>query len=183
MSAAAVGDAVPGKAFPDDLDTLFRRYQAELNTFALRRLRDREAAADVVQDAFVRYLAGGVTAAEERVSPRFFLWRIVGNLTIDIARRARRRGSDTSLDEIAERFADPRPGAERCLEGRQQLALLHSALSELPARSRDALLLNRLHGLTHAQIGTRLGVSGSMVSKYIMTALRHCAVRLDLLAS
>jgi RNA polymerase sigma-70 factor (ECF subfamily) len=179
MSVSLAKGAVVG---PADLDALFRRYQAELNTFALRRLRDREAAADIVQDAFVRYLAAGSSAAEAPESPRFFLWRIVGNLTIDVARRARRRGLLTSLDDVADRIADPQPSMERCLEGRQQLALLQRALLEMPLRSREALLLNRLNGMTHAEIGARLGVSASMVSKYIMTALRHCALRLDLVA-
>jgi RNA polymerase sigma-70 factor (ECF subfamily) len=179
MSVLATQEPASGASLAVDLDALFRRYQAELNTFALRRLRDREAAADVVQDAFVRYLVAGATAEAPPASPRFFLWRIVGNLTIDVARRARRRGTFTPLDDIADRLADPRPTAERCLEARQQLALLRCALADMPPRSRAALLLNRLHGMTHAEIGGRLGVSASMVSKYIMTALRHCALRLD----
>lgn len=39
-----------------DLDVLFRLYARDLTSFAFRRLRDREAAADVVQDGFVRYM-------------------------------------------------------------------------------------------------------------------------------
>jgi RNA polymerase sigma-70 factor (ECF subfamily) len=183
MSATVIEGTSSGRTVPADLDALFRRYQAELNTFALRRLRDREAAADVVQDAFVRYLVAGATAEAAPVSPRFFLWRIVGNLTIDMARLARRRGLFTPLDDIADRLADPQPTADRCLEGREQLALLRRALAEMPPRSRAALLLNRLHGMTHAEIGERLGVSASMVSKYIMTALRCCALRLEPVAA
>lgn len=63
---------------------------------------------------------------------------------------------------------------------RQQLQLLHQALSELSENSRQALLLNRLDGLGHAAIAQQLGVSPSMVSKYIMSAVLHCARRLGM---
>jgi len=175
MSVSLAKGAVIGSA---DLDILFRRYHAELQSFAMRRLRDREAAADVVQDAFLRYLAADSTLEQAPVSPRFFLWRIVGNLTIDMVRRARRRGFATPLEDVVDRIADPQPTADRHLAARQELLLLHRALTGLPPNCRAALLLNRLHGMTHAEIGMKLGVSASMVSKYIMFALRECALKL-----
>lgn len=66
-----------------DLDAVFRLYHRELNRFAYRKLGDREAAADIVQEAFVRYLAADFDGRDRLApaSPRFFLWRIVGNLT------------------------------------------------------------------------------------------------------
>jgi RNA polymerase sigma-70 factor (ECF subfamily) len=162
-----------------DLDFLFRRYHAELSAFAYRRVKNRDTAADVVQDAFVRYLDCGMAALAQHTHPRFFLWRIVGNLTIDIARRKRRRADGVSIDDVAERLVDPSPSAFDRLAARQQYVRLRRALAELPSAQRTALLLSRLEGLSHAQIGERLGVSPSMISKYIMGALRHCLVRLQ----
>jgi len=37
----------------------------------------------------------------------------------------------------------------------------------------------RVDGLSHAQIARRLGVSESMVAKYIGQALRHCRSQLQ----
>lgn len=166
---------------PDDLDTLFRQYQSELHLLAYRRLGDREAAADVVQDAFVRYACFVRTASVAAVdSPRFFLWRIVTNLVADMRRRNVRRGHHVSLDDVSDWHADPRPAPDRQLETRQDLRRLKAALAELPENCQRALLLNRLDGLTHAEIAERLGVSASMVSKYIMRALKHCARRLGM---
>ncbi len=56
----------------------------------------------------------------------------------------------------------------------EALAQLDVAMDQLPTNARLALLLNRLEGLTHAQIATRLGVSESTVGKYIVQAVRHC---------
>lgn len=161
-----------------DLDFLFRRYHAELSAFAYRRVRNRDTAADVVQDAFVRYLDCGMAALAQHTHPRFFLWRIVGNLTIDIARRKRRR-EGIPIDDVAERLVDPSPNSFDRLAARQQYVRLRKVLAELPPAQRTALLLSRLEGLSHAQIGERLGVSQSMISKYIMGALRHCLARLQ----
>lgn len=159
-----------------DLDTIFRLYHQELNRFVYRKLRDREAAADMVQDAFVRYIAayadpGGKAAPD---SPRFFLWRIVRNLMIDAARRDRRQGPHAALDEMSDSIVDPAPLADRLLETREDFRAVAEALDTLPTNCRAALLLNRVEGLTHAEIAAHLGVSPSMVSKYIMTALRRC---------
>ncbi|MDE1169325.1 MAG: sigma-70 family RNA polymerase sigma factor [Pseudomonas sp.] len=165
----------------DDLDRLFRLYHRELQQMAYRRLGDREMAADLTQDAFVRYAGLGQQQRTEGIlNPRFFLIRVLGNLVIDFARGRKRQGVPASLEDVQEELHDPRPGPERLLELRQQLQCLQQALDELPDNCRDALLLNRLEGLGHQAIAERLGVSASMVSKYIMRALRHCARRLGL---
>lgn len=76
----------------------------------------------------------------------------------------------------------PRPAPSQLLEYREQLKLLAQALGELPENCRKAILLNRLEGYTHKQIAEQLGVSSSMVTKYIMRALKHCAIRLGTVA-
>ncbi len=165
----------------DDLDQLFRHYHGELRAMAYSRLGDREAAADVVQDAFVRYASLSRAQRLGHVEhPRFFLWRIVRNLIIDMGRQRRRRGEHLSLSDMKEEPEDSLASPERLLEARQQLQLLRDALKALPPNCRKALLMNRLDGLTHAEIAGKLGVSASMVSKYIMQALKHCARHMGL---
>ncbi|MBN8940521.1 MAG: sigma-70 family RNA polymerase sigma factor [Rhizobiales bacterium] len=165
---------------PTDLDLLFRTYHRDLTRFARGKLRDREAAADLVQDTFLRYLAHEAhgEASLSPASPRFFLWRIASNLIIDMVRRDRRRGVVASIDGLDNELVDPAPAADRRLMARQEFQAIKQALDELPPKARAALLLSRVEGLTHAEIAGRLDVSASMVTKYIMTALRHCVKRL-----
>lgn len=162
-----------------DLDALFRRYATELQQHAFRRLNDREAAADIVQDSFLRFLIWKRDRAHASFpyGPRSFLWKIVGNLSIDLIRRNRIIGPMASLDDALE-AVDPSPTPDRTLEARQQYRILKRALDELPSRTRQALLLNRAEGLSHGEVAVRLGVSSSMATKYIMTALAHCADRM-----
>lgn len=177
--AKASGIREDGGSESADLDLLFRRYARELNAFAFRRLRDREAAADTVQDGFERFLRwtrqqGGSAKA---ANPRFFLWATVGNLTLDLLRR-QGRSPIRPLAEADLVVADPAPSAQHTLEAREQYAVVKAALDELPLKHRKALLMNRLEGRTHEEIAARLGVSKSMVSKYIMGALELCFIRL-----
>lgn len=163
-----------------DLDQLFRRYAVELHQHAFRRLNDREAAADVVQDSFLRFMIWkrDRSLASFPNGPRAFLWKVVGNLTIDLIRRNRVLGPMMPLDHAIE-VPDSSPTPDRYWEARQQYKILRSALDELPARTRKALLLNRTEGLSHAEVGQKLGVSSSMATKYIMAALAHCADRMS----
>jgi RNA polymerase sigma factor (sigma-70 family) len=163
----------------ENLDTLFRQHHKELYGLACRRLGRCDMAADVVQDAFVRYadMAKADADGEAVEQPRLFLCRIVANLIIDQGRRDRRRGSHAVLDDVADQLPDSQPAPDKALETRERLALLRAALDELPPSCRDALLLSRVGELTHAEVAERLGVSCSMVSKNIMRALRHCERR------
>lgn len=104
---------------------------------AARRLGDRKQAADVVQDAFLRYaVASGSGSLSGPVrSPRHFLWRVVENLILDLQRSARRCGTHAPLDTMAEHLADPLPQPDRVLELRQDLATLHRACESASAPS------------------------------------------------
>jgi RNA polymerase sigma-70 factor (ECF subfamily) len=163
-----------------EFDLLFRRYWSELNVFAYRRLRDREAAADVVQDGFMRFLSWKTDSLEQSYSPRLFLWRVVANLTVDLGRQKRRRGEATPIDDVSWQLVDPAPSPEMRLEAQQQLDLVRRALDELTYEQRTSLLLNRVEGLTHAEIADRLGVSASMVAKHVSAAFYHCIKRVPL---
>lgn len=165
----------------DNLDQLFRLYHRELQQIAYRRLGDREMAADLTQDTFVRYVGLDRQQRTHAITnPRFFLIRVLRNLIIDLGRSRTRRGPMDSLEDVQHELFDPCPGPAALVEMRQQLLLLQQALEELSENSRRALLLNRLDGLGHAAIAQQLGVSPSMVSKYIMSAVLHCARRLGM---
>lgn len=164
-----------------DIDKLFRQYHRELNRFAYKKLRDREAASDLVQDAFARLLSHLQTGVVPE-SPRFFLWRIANNLLIDLLRRDRRRGASVPFEALADELVDTAPNAERHLIARQEFRIIKDTLDELAPKARAALLLNRVEGLSHAEIAIRLGISSSMVSKHVLNALRHCVGRLDTLS-
>jgi RNA polymerase sigma factor (sigma-70 family) len=176
---AEVSEEADDQNRPIDLDALFRHYARDLNGYALRRLKDREAAADLVQDGFIRCLTWqrSRTVPTSMSDARKVLWRIVGNLTIDFVRRKRVRHVPLPLD-AALQIADPYPTQDRFIEGRQAYRLVKMVLDESPPQQRAALLLNRVGGLTHIEVAERLGVSPNTVCNYIVAMIDRCFVRL-----
>lgn len=157
------------------LISAFRENYQDLLRFLTRRTGSADRAADLAQDTYLR-LAALAPASVDVQNPRAYVYRIAGNLAIDAARRDGRLPLDMTFVDAEERSTDPSPEA-RAL-ARERLRLLEAALDELPANPRAALLLNRVDGLTFAEIAARLDVSESMVAKYIARALKHCRDRL-----
>lgn len=165
------------EAMPNGLVAAFQAHYDELLRFLSRRLGTAERAADVAQDTYLR-LTTANKGGEEVRDARAFVFRVAGNLAIDERRRDGRRADVQATPEAGAAVPDPAPSAEAGLLQRERLRLLDAALEELPGNVRSALLMSRVDGLTHAAIARRLGVSDSMVAKYIAQALRHCRRRL-----
>jgi len=150
-------------------------YYRELVRFLSAKLGDRQEAADVAHDAYLRVMER--TSQEQIESPRAFLYRTALNLVIDEHRRNSLRRSET-LDVLdqEEQFFSPSP--HRSLAQDQRLKLLQRALNELPLLCREAFLLRKLEGLSHDEIAERLSISQSLVEKHIVNAMKHCRVRM-----
>lgn len=166
-----------GRVRPSRLITSFQQHYDDLLRFLTRRLGDLERAADVAQDTYVR-LATTVDPGPDLRDARAFVFRVAGNLAIDTLRRDGRLAVFESAPEAGEAVPDPTPSVEAHCLARERLGQLDAALAQLPAKARLALLYNRVDGLTHGEIARRLGVSESMVAKYIAQALRHCREQL-----
>ena len=149
---------------------LYQAHATELNGFARRRV-GRQEAEDVVQDAYLRLLQRGTAATLEQ--PRAYLFRIAANLAVDFARKAKIRlrysGDGFEFEAHAAAPASPEAATSATLE----LARLHVLLSKLPRPCRDAFLLNRIEGLTHAEIAGRLGVSVRTIDRFMVKAWDH----------
>ena len=74
------------------------------------------------------------------------------------------------------RDGEQSPGASMSLEEKLELAKI---LEELPARTKEVFLLNRMDGLTYTQLATRFGVSVGTIEKQVSRALGHIRARMD----
>lgn len=155
----------------------FQEHYDDLLQFLTRRMSDRQRAADVAQETYLK-LVNIDEQAVPVVHARSFIFRVAGNLAIDALRREQRIAASHDDSDGACEVACPAPAPEAALLARERLQILDQALLQLPDNARQALLLNRVEGLTQKQVAQRLGVSESMVAKYIGQALRHCRVRL-----
>lgn len=148
------------------------RYYRELLRYFTRSAGNGDTAADVVQEAYSRVLALQSTG-KPVFAPRALLYRTARNvLTTQAIRRA---AELRMLDTLALVCADSAPSVEREVSARQQLDRLMALLRCMPRKRRDAFILVRVHGMSHAQTAAHMEISSKAVERHITRALLDCA--------
>lgn len=156
---------------------LIQQYRDELLSFLIQRYHCPEAAADILQDAYLRLLSH--SSGDAIQNPRAFLYRIVSNLAIDYHRidnRNRARHADAA--ELAD-LADDEPALEHQIYTFEQIECLKRAVAELPPRCREVFILHKFRHYPYSRIIAELGISESTVLKHIVKAMEHCRKRLQ----
>lgn len=166
----------PGALKRDELVDVYLDLRPRIERVIARRTGSLALAADLAQEMFFKIDAIHAPLATRADAERYFL-RVATNASLDhIKVEARRREILEGGEPVA---AESVPSPERGAVVRDQMRLVDTALDELPPKCRDVLLLSRVHGYSHAEIALKLGVSQSLVEKYIVRALLHCRQRLN----
>jgi len=152
------------------LDSLYRNHHNWLQDWLRRRLGDRERAADIAQDTFLRLLVQ--RRLPEQGEGRRYLAQIARNLVIDQWRRQRIK--QAYLESLAAMAEPESPSLETRAIVIETLMQIDAMLDSMPTKVRKAFLLSQFEGLTYAQIAERLGVSVSSVQKYMLRAITAC---------
>jgi RNA polymerase sigma factor (sigma-70 family) len=139
--------------------------EADLMQFLHHNWRNKSDIADLRQDVYVRVLEHAQREIPERT--RHFVFITARNLLIDRVRREHIVPFDAVADVDALGLAMDAPGPDRNAMARDELRKLHIALERLPSRSREAVVLKRIEGLTGREIAARMGISEAAVSKHI----------------
>jgi RNA polymerase sigma-70 factor, ECF subfamily len=139
------------------LDRLYEQYGAMAFSIAYRITRDRSAAEDVVQDAFLGAWRNAGRYADARGSVRTWLLSIVHHRAIDAIRRRRPTielpDSDAVLPD-----ALTLPDTWGDVELRLDREAVQGALAHISAVQREAIELAYFGGLTQTEIADRTGV-------------------------
>ncbi|MEQ1560113.1 MAG: sigma-70 family RNA polymerase sigma factor [Methyloglobulus sp.] len=162
----------------DALTDLMQAYERDLLRFLSQRVRCDEDAQDIVQETFIRYAQYSKTNRVENA--RAFIYRVAANLATDYYRNhARRAYADITPEVMAETIIDPAPLPDQCAMSEQQVEMLIQALAELPPKCRDVFIMLRLKNQTYAEVEQALGISQTMILKYLTRTLSHCRQKLE----
>ena len=157
------------------VERLFREHNEALIRFLRGRVGSHNEAREVAQEAYVRLLSLDQPGAVSYL--RAFLFKTAANIAID--RRRRHRNFDkVAADPLFMELAETRT-PERQLSGEQALGRLGVLIEAMPPKCRQSFVLNQIHGLDAATIATQLGITDSMVRKYVVRALLHCRAHMD----
>jgi RNA polymerase sigma-70 factor (ECF subfamily) len=143
-------------------DRLFEEYADAIFGYALRLVGDRDRAADIAQDTFVKAYRSLETLTDPGTA-RAWLFRIASNTAIDEMRRRRwTRPFGSDAVRYAQR-PDPRPGPEEQVMAAALDDRLQGALLQLKAPQRQCLLLSDLEGMAASEIGAVMNLSPGAV--------------------
>jgi len=157
---------------------LMQQHRSELLRFLTRRLSCPETAQDIFQETFIRY--NGYRKKDTVENPHAFLFRIATNLATDYLRsRTHHAFQQPEHDNILAEFEDPVASVETIAISQQELERLMLALLELPPKCRDVFVMLRLKNYSYAQVEQELGISSTMILKYLNRALSHCRLRME----
>jgi RNA polymerase sigma factor (sigma-70 family) len=156
------------------IERLFREHNESLIRFLRGRVESRNEALEVAQEAYVRLLSLDQPGAVSYL--RAFLFKTAANIAID---RRRRHRNYTKVSQLFAELEENRT-PERQVAAEQTLRLLGSLIEAMPPKCRESFVMNQIHGLDAAPIAARLGITESMVRKYVVRALLHCRERMDL---
>jgi RNA polymerase sigma-70 factor, ECF subfamily len=160
------------------LHSLYKETAAQLFGLAVRILRNRELAEEIVQDSFVLLWNNAHTFDPGRGSAMAWLARIVRNRCIDLIRR---RGRETPLDHTSiEGWEDPGSSPADLAALSSDARRLHHCLDELEESPRKVLKLVYYEGMTYEEVAVHLGVPLGTVKSWVrrsLTRLRGCLER------
>lgn len=160
---------------------LFERYQARIFTICVRMVRDREMAADLTQDAFIKVIKG-LDTFDERAKLSTWVYRVTMNVCLSKLRseKLRRHASLEAMASAGGRDPDRRsdlgfaqarePGAHEGVEQDEERRRMIDALDALSEEHRSILVLRDGRGLEYEQIAEVLDIPVGTVRSRLFRA-------------
>jgi RNA polymerase sigma factor (sigma-70 family) len=165
MSAIARRKRPRADAAGTGIDVLFEEHAPMVLAICRYHLRDPQAAEDAAQEVFLgahRSLLGGTRPRDAAA------W--LATIARNQCRRALRAPHAVPLDE--ERTGTVADPAEIVAE-RADISDVTTAIAELPARQREALVMRELWGLSYEQVAAAMHLSASAVDSLLSRARRR----------
>lgn len=154
-------------------DATLERCRPELLAWLCVRVQDEQAAADLVQETYMRVVR--YRDDPQIVDLRLVLFRTANNLAFNYLRNERRHYADRHMPlEDASMLVATQAMQEDLVAGQQTAEAFKQVIRELPPKCRTAFLLSRYHGKENAEIAVKMEISVKMVEKHIARALVAC---------
>lgn len=154
--------------------TLVTRYQQQVGGYVYRLVGERETAADLTQETFLRAYRS-LASTRDPATFRAWLFRIATNLARDHLRR-RKRIRWLPLDPVRPPVAKPPTHAVA------EADLVRRVLARLAPDDRAVLLLCGLEGLSYGGAGAALGITANTARMRYARAKARFAARYRALA-
>ncbi|VAV86587.1 hypothetical protein MNBD_ALPHA02-2471 [hydrothermal vent metagenome] len=160
----------------NEVSNLYRDNRGNLKRFLLHRMRNEQDAEDVLQECFMKF--SNYKSDKELINPEGLLFKIAYTMSIDAIRKKK---SDTlrescwvkeNVSYLAGEAVVEMPHIDRSLDSRRKIKRILFLLRELPPKCREVFALHKFDGLSYKEVAEHIGISKSMVEKYMIRALK-----------
>jgi RNA polymerase sigma-70 factor (ECF subfamily) len=148
-------------------------HEPALRAYLLKRFPSLPDHDDVVQETFLRML--GTQEKVREGCAKAYLFAIARNTAIDLFRRRRASPCEESAELEELPAAADTPDAAAILDASHQQQTLFEAVSALPPRCREVMMLRYIEGLAAREIAVRLGLALPTVKVHLVKGVRDCA--------
>jgi RNA polymerase sigma-70 factor (ECF subfamily) len=156
-------------------EALYHRYVRSIYGLALRKLKDRAQAEDVVQEAFTAVWRSAKSYRPERGSAGGWLYTVARNAAIDRMRRDGRGEAVSELPDLQSSESGPAELAERS----DVAWRVHRALEGLNPKEREVIELAYWSGLSQSEVASYLHQPLGTVKTRTRNALARLAEILE----
>ncbi len=163
LSRASLGDRA---AFGE----LYNATKSKLFAVALRIVRERHIAEEVLQDSFVKIWHHAADYAAAKSAPMTWMTAIVRNRSLDIVRRPVREIADDN-DYFALNMEDESPTPPEQLANKRDQAHIVRCMQELESEQHRAITLAFFQGLSHTEVADQLKKPLGTVKTHIRRGL------------
>jgi RNA polymerase sigma-70 factor, ECF subfamily len=154
----------------DAFRTLYRELYGPVSSFVGRRIGHPQDTEDVVSIVFQKFLERLADYDARRGTVKTFVLAMARSAVIDWLRSVR---DNVPVDELAGSIADSGESPLDAVVRDERRKLVHRALLELSAPSREVLVLRYGDGLSHAEIAELLGLKIDAVKQRASRALKE----------
>ena len=154
-------------------EVLYRRFARPVFGLALRRLGDRMAAEDAVQETFAAIWRSARTYKPERGAGAPWLYAVARNAIVD-----RSRGRSAPAGEVPDVPSDEPTPSERA-EASYTSWRVHRALESLSPSEREVIELAYYGGLSQSEVASFLNIPLGTVKTRTRSGLRRLADLLE----
>lgn len=155
-------------------EEVFIRYEPLLLNFVYKKINDREAAKDILQDIFVQLW--NYRTGLDPVSLGSYLFTVALNKIRDgYKHQVIHEGHIHQLQQMLTGVAD---GADHLIREKDITRLIEKEIAALPDKMREVFLLRKDAFMSNKQIAEELGISEQTVETHMKRALKTLKERL-----
>jgi RNA polymerase sigma-70 factor, ECF subfamily len=157
---------------------LYEAHRAAVHAYFIGRIADRQTAADLMQDVFLRLWQHLDKLTDmPGDGQRAWIFTVARNLSVD-TRRHQQTQAGTEQALAGEPARSPQPVSAPVIAA-ERVAVVGAAIRRLPEEQRVALAMATAGEMTSAEIGAVLGVPAGTVRYRLSLARRTLARALD----